>query len=100
MSAQSVPSNEYVSLPARPHTILGVCEGIGEDFGFNPIFLRIPLAVMVIWSPLVAFSTYFALGAVVLAARLLFPGARATADRIGATVDADNDRVEAERIAA
>jgi phage shock protein PspC (stress-responsive transcriptional regulator) len=62
-----------VALPLRSHTILGVCEAISEDFGFNPIFLRIPLAASVIWNPLVAFGVYFALGAVVLASRLLFP---------------------------
>ena len=62
-----------VALPLRSHTILGVCEALGEDFGFNPIFLRIPLAVAVIWNPMIAFGTYFALGAVVLVSRLLFP---------------------------
>lgn len=68
-----------VALPLRSHTILGVCEAIGEDFGFNPVFLRIPLAASVIWNPLVAFGTYFALGAVVLASRLLFPKPKADA---------------------
>ena len=63
----------YTPLPLRAHTILGVCEAIGEDFGFNPVFLRIPLAVCVIWSPLVAFGSYFALGGVVLLSRVLFP---------------------------
>jgi phage shock protein PspC (stress-responsive transcriptional regulator) len=67
-----------VALPLRPHTILGVCEGLGEDFGFNPIFLRIPLAASVIWNPLIAIGTYFALGAVVLISRLLFPKAKAS----------------------
>jgi phage shock protein C len=62
-----------VALPLRSHTILGVCEAIGEDFGFNPMFLRIPLAASVIWNPLIAFSTYFVLGLVVLASRFLFP---------------------------
>ena len=62
-----------VALPLRSHTILGVCEAIGEDFGFNPAFLRIPFAAMVLWSPMVAFAAYFALGAVVLASRLMFP---------------------------
>lgn len=66
-----------VALPLRAHTILGVCEAIGEDFGFNPIFLRIPLAASVIWNPLIAIGTYFALGAVVLASRLLFPKPKA-----------------------
>lgn len=66
-----------VALPLRAHTILGVCEAIGEDFGFNPIFLRIPLAASVIWNPLIAVGTYFALGVVVLASRLLFPKPKA-----------------------
>ena len=61
------------ALPLRAHTILGVCEAIGEDFGFNPVFLRVPLAASVLWNPLVALGAYLALGAVVLASRLLFP---------------------------
>ena len=69
MSAQDNP----IALPLRNHTILGVCEGIGEDFGFNPVWLRIPLAASVIWNPAIAFGVYFGLGAVVLVSRLLFP---------------------------
>ena len=41
-----------VALPLRSHTIFGVCEAIGEDFGFNPVFLRMPFAAIVLWSPL------------------------------------------------
>ena len=63
----------YTPLPLRAHTILGVCEALGEDFGFNPVFLRIPLATCVIWNPMIAFGAYFGLGAVVLLSRLLFP---------------------------
>ena len=66
-----------VALPLRSHTILGVCEAIGEDFGFNPTFLRVPFAAIVLWSPTIAIGAYFALGAVVLASRLLFPEAKA-----------------------
>jgi phage shock protein C len=62
-----------IALPLRPHTILGVCEAIGEDFRFNPVLLRILLATMVVASPTWAFATYFALGAVVLVSRILFP---------------------------
>lgn len=72
MSAQE----NQVALPLRSHTILGVCEGLGEDFGFNPVFLRIPLAASVIWNPAVAIGAYFALGAIVLASRLLIPNAK------------------------
>lgn len=73
MSAQE----NQVALPLRNHNILGVCEGIGEDFGFNPLWLRIPLAASVIWNPMIAFGVYFGLGAVVLASRLLFPRSEA-----------------------
>jgi phage shock protein C len=65
-----------VALPLRAHTILGVCEGIGEDFGFNPVLLRVPFAAAVLWSPTITLAVYFALGAVVLASRLLFPRAK------------------------
>ena len=67
------------ALPLRSHTILGVCEAIGEDFGFNPVFLRIPLAASVIWNLPIALATYFGLGLVVLASRLLFPKPKASA---------------------
>ena len=79
-----------VSLPLRSHTILGVCEAIGEDFGFNPVFLRVPFAATVLWSPTLAVAAYFALGIVVLASRLLFPKAKpvgADAERIDLTSD-------------
>ncbi|HEX5237242.1 MAG TPA: PspC domain-containing protein [Sphingomicrobium sp.] len=69
MNAQT---NE-VALPLRSHTILGVCEAIGEDFGFNPTFLRIPLAMIVLWNLGWAIALYLGLGAIVLASRLLFP---------------------------
>jgi phage shock protein PspC (stress-responsive transcriptional regulator) len=65
-----------VALPLRAHTILGVCEGIGEDFGFNPVLLRVPFAAAVLWSPTMTLAVYFALGAIVLASRLLFPRAK------------------------
>jgi phage shock protein PspC (stress-responsive transcriptional regulator) len=65
-----------VALPLKAHTILGVCEGLGEDFGFNPVLLRIPFAVGVLWSPTMTLAAYFVLGAVVFASRLLFPRAK------------------------
>ena len=83
-----------VALPLRSHTILGVCEGIGEDFGFNPVFLRIPLAAMVIYSPLIAFGAYFALGAAVLASRLLFPKKTAKVEAVQAEPAAANEQRE------
>ena len=72
MSAQE----NQVALPLRSHTILGVCEALGEDFGFNPVLLRVPLAASVIISPMWAIGAYLALGAVVLLSRILFPSAK------------------------
>jgi phage shock protein PspC (stress-responsive transcriptional regulator) len=62
-----------VALPLRSHTILGVCEAVGEDFGFNPVFLRVPLAAVVLYSMPLAAALYVGLGLIVLASRLLFP---------------------------
>jgi phage shock protein C len=90
MSAQE----DQVALPLRNHTILGVCEGIGEDFGFNPIFLRIPLAAMVIVNATWAFGAYFALGAIVLASRLLFPDRKASTHASVAQPAAANEQNE------
>ena len=67
-----------VALPLRSHTILGVCEAVGEDFGFNPVLLRVPFAAMVLYSAVLAIGAYFALGAVVLASRFFFPKPKAS----------------------
>lgn len=81
---------QQVALPFRAHTILGVCEGIGEDFGFNPVFLRIPFAASVIFSPTWAIGSYLALGLIVLVSRLLFPKASPKAE----TVSVNEEQVE------
>lgn len=64
------------ALPLRAHTLLGMCEGIGEDFGFNPILLRVPLAAIVLWDIRIAIGIYLALGLLVMATRLVFPNRR------------------------
>ena len=73
LKMQTAAQTRYTALPLRDHTILGVCEAIGEDFGFNPTYLRVPLAACVLVSLKYAVIAYFALGLVVLASRLLFP---------------------------
>jgi phage shock protein C len=65
--------NRTIALPLRDHTILGVCEAIGEDFGFNPLWLRVPLAACVLVSLKYAIAAYLLLGVVVLGSRVLFP---------------------------
>lgn len=62
-----------VPLPLRSSTFLGVCEAIGEDFGFNANYLRVPLGAIVVINVWAAVGAYLALGLIVLASRLLFP---------------------------
>ena len=63
------------SFITREDTLLGVCASLGEDFGFNPFYLRAAFGVLLLWNPVVVLSTY-ALGfAVVLASRILYPTA-------------------------
>src|SRR4051794_36691550 len=84
-----------VALPLKAHTILGVCEAIGEDFGFNPVLLRVPFAAGVLWSPTMTLATYFALGAVVLVSRLLAPRSKPTAVQSAAPApSAANEQAE------
>jgi phage shock protein PspC (stress-responsive transcriptional regulator) len=98
MSVQHAPVQEsYVALPLREHTIFGVCEGIGADFGFNPIFLRVPLAAGVLWSPIWAIGTYLALGVLVLASRLLFPRPTSLSANVAPVATHDNDGVRPNR---
>ena len=73
------------ALPMRDHTVLGVCEGLGEDFGFNPIYLRIVFAALLVWQPVYVVGAYLALGLLVLVSRLLVPSRRPTGAVGGST---------------
>jgi phage shock protein PspC (stress-responsive transcriptional regulator) len=87
------------ALPMRDHTVLGVCEGLGEDFGFNPLWLRLVFAGLLIWQPVYDIGAYLALGVIVAAARLLVPTRRHTAPAAAhaataVAADAGEDREE------
>ena len=64
------------SVFARDHTILGICEALGEDFGFNPVFLRVPLAVCLLLNPWAVVAAYAGLGVLVAFTRLVAPNPR------------------------
>ena len=57
----------------REDTMLGVCQALGDDLGFNPLYLRMAFAVPVLFSPLWTFAAYLGLGVLVLISRLLVP---------------------------
>jgi len=58
-------------LPLRNDTILGVCEAIGQDFGFNPLWLRLAFIAPLFFAPYVAVGAYFCLGLIVATTRWL-----------------------------
>ncbi len=69
-------TSENGNLFTRDDTMLGICEGLGEDLGFNPNWLRAALGVGLIWNPFAIVGIYLAMGVVVLATRLVMPNPR------------------------
>src|SRR5687767_13741622 len=67
------------NLFTRDDTFFGVCEALGEDFGFPPILLRLPLGIAVLWNPVIILSAYFGAGILVFLTRRLYPNPRRTA---------------------
>ena len=66
----------YKSPLRRPDTLLGVCQALADDMGFNPLWLRLVFAAGLFWQPTLVIGVYLALGALVLVSRLLFPDTR------------------------
>ena len=71
--------NETTNLFRRRDTFFGICEAVGQDFGFNPLCLRLAFIAPLFFFPAQTFMAYFALGLIVLASRLLFPAKAAAA---------------------
>lgn len=65
--------NETTNLFRRRDTFFGICEAVGQDFGFNPLYLRLAFIAPLFFFPVQTFAAYFALGGIVLMSRLLFP---------------------------
>lgn len=72
-TAPQAPSAKPVALPLRDDTMLGVCAGLGEEFGLNPNILRVLLGVIVLFDIKIAVVTYLGLGLALALGRLLFP---------------------------
>lgn len=63
----------YRSILARDDTVLGFCYAVAQDFGFNPLYLRILFAAILFWSPVGALAGYAVLGAIVAVSRRIAP---------------------------
>ena len=64
---QTLPANPFT----REDTFFGVCQALGDDFRFNPLWLRLVFAGAFFWNPLAAAGAYAALGTIVLGSRLI-----------------------------
>ena len=69
------PTTEQPATAAEEHPekLLGICQAVGEAIGVKPIFLRIALLVLLMFSPIAMIATYAALGGFVVGSWMLFP---------------------------
>jgi phage shock protein PspC (stress-responsive transcriptional regulator) len=61
------------NLFTRPDTMFGVCQGLGEDFGFNPNYLRLAFPLPLFLYPVATVAAYLMLGVIVFAVRWFMP---------------------------
>jgi phage shock protein C len=83
------------NLLTRDDTFFGVCQGLGEDLGFNPNLLRVVFPVALFFQPVAAIAAYAALGLVVAFARFAFPVPRAAQAEAPDLAEADAGAVMA-----
>ena len=88
------------SVLVREDTMFGACFAIGDDFGFNPTWLRALFALLFFWSPATAAGVYAALLAAVLFSRWLVPDPREIEHEAGAVAANEDERQEELPLAA
>ena len=59
-----------VEIKSNPDSLFGVCQSVGEDFGFNPFFLRLAFLGLGFFSIPVSIAAYALLGVGVAASHL------------------------------
>jgi len=64
------------SILTREDTMFGVCFALGQDFGFNPTYLRILFALGLFWSLPGALVAYAGFGLLVALSRWIAPDPR------------------------
>jgi phage shock protein C len=70
-SQEELTMTNQTPLPLRHDTILGICEAIGQDFGFNPTWLRLAFIPPMFFSVTLTIAAYLGLGLVVAATHWL-----------------------------
>ena len=84
----------HTSVLTRDDTFFGVCEALGEDLGFSPVFLRIAFAVGLFLNPVAVIAVYAGLGALVAFTRFVAPNPRPKAPTQADAVPVEANRVE------
>jgi phage shock protein C len=69
---QAAQSNVFT----RDDTFFGICQALGEDFGFSPNWLRLAMGVGLLFAPLATLGAYVAAGVLVGFSRLIAPDRR------------------------
>lgn len=90
-------------LYAREDTMLGVCEGLGQELGIHANWFRIALLLALFWNPTAVVVGYLAIGVALAAFRWVFPlrPATSTAPSAAPALRGDNDdAVVGEAVAA
>ena len=59
------------SIVSRDDTMFGACHAMGEDFGFNPVWLRLLFALLLFFHLPIAIASYAALTLIMIAVRVL-----------------------------
>jgi phage shock protein PspC (stress-responsive transcriptional regulator) len=72
------------NLFTRDDTFFGVCEGLGEDLRIPANLFRVAFALGFFFAPVPVVIAYLALGALVLASRLVFPNPRSAPAAVAA----------------
>jgi phage shock protein PspC (stress-responsive transcriptional regulator) len=60
----------------HPDSLFGICQSVGEHLGFNPLYLRLSLFVVMLFNPVAMACAYAALGMVVGLSHVIFPKSR------------------------
>lgn len=79
--------NARPNLFTRPDTMFGVCQGIGEDLGFNPNYLRLALPLPLFLYPVTTIAAYAVLGVIVFTVRWLMPNRLVPVEGAEATIE-------------
>ena len=89
---QNAAHEVEAEIQGHPDSLFGVCQSVGEHMGFNPLYLRVALFVLMLFNPIAMACAYAALGAVVGLSHIIFPKTISNSWKAGTV-----EQVEAER---